>query len=363
MLEDVKTYKAIQNSVSISPTIMADTLLMLNRVTYRVVRPITRPRMEKELVRGIPFDVIKRTIDGLTILSQACWHKNTNLVKTILEHYNPSEVLVTLGTPSPMWIAANEGHKDILEELVKHCENPREELTKPGPDGTSPLIMAVARSNKSVMHIFRKYCGNDLVLQTIMEFKANSLIPGYGWNTLKCILRHGVASGNLEVLKFTASLNLVPKDISGPHPTSLELLGLLKLSCDPKTSDLTLLSNRYPVFNEAIDSHGLEETKARNREKQVKIKEYKEEESIKVRRPDLSMGQGQAYRSGAQQRGFIPLLDSHVPSNYLDMDKDIITNVLEPFCCLKTAAKFKSETLELSELAKVLVRCTNNCLQ
>ncbi len=125
---------------------------------------------------GAPLHLTKLDRDN-TVLSLACKNGLDVIVSLILmvgSQLCCRSTLLTTGTPTPLWQAANSSHAETLAVLIPYVHE-ADLCEHVAPDGTSPLIMAVMRGNVGVMkQMVKKYNMLD-VLDAVAKYGSAKL--------------------------------------------------------------------------------------------------------------------------------------------------------------------------------------------
>ena len=75
------------------------------------------------------------------------------------------------GSPTPVWHVVNKQHVEILKVLLDEgCD-----MTKPGPDGTSALLLAFLNENPSILKCIRSYGNMEEYLRVEQMLRSETL--------------------------------------------------------------------------------------------------------------------------------------------------------------------------------------------
>ncbi len=210
----------------------------------------------RELLLRVDQRILAQRVDGQTILSFACKHGLRSAVKSIMV-YSCCAHLLNLGTPRPLWIAANEGHAGVIRILSERVETVDVEGST-APDGTTPLMMAVGKENREALSALRaRFYSDDEVTSALVEFGREDLLEEFHIDGASDgLLDLAVRSGNAKVVRWV----LARKPDLGlqlliPPTNSVGIRRLLGHGTHRLESFLTRMSSAFPQFNESMHAH------------------------------------------------------------------------------------------------------------
>ena len=98
-----------------------------------------------------------------------------------------------LGYSSAIWHAANNGHSKIVEKILK-MNNIMEIIDNPAPDGTTPLMMAIAKRHHDTVRHFETILGRSKIVSESAKF--GQIYDKDNKNTIKEL--HSETMNNVE---------------------------------------------------------------------------------------------------------------------------------------------------------------------
>ena len=109
------------------------------------------------------------------------------LVRDNFQYGTELSKVILIGTPSPLWIAADGGSQSITEILLDMLERcPTTTKVQSSPDGTSALEIATAHGHRGIMELLSlsKLFPREEVKALFLKFEEKSLFEhssGYEW--------------------------------------------------------------------------------------------------------------------------------------------------------------------------------------
>ncbi len=252
---------------------------------------------------------LMKEVDGYTVLSHACKNGLHGVVKVLLRA-SPSKCLVCTGAPNPIWIVANYGYPRVLRTLLENCNAHHRLLRARALDGTTPLMMAIAKGNKEALNTLKSYFPEEDILSIILELGKDNLLENFHMSKITPdMVRLAIQSENAGLVQQI--YEALPEQYllnSMVQTHSARILTCLGRPAESATSPLTELSLTYPQFNEDICT---------------------------ITAPKLVLGQKE-----------------------LSIKNDLRPLILDKFCCINP----KKDTLNIAHF-KNLLPCNDACMQ
>ena len=205
-----------------------------------------RLKIAEILISHLDKDVLLQTRYGYTVLTWAL-NSHQNRIARLLLGCDIGKQLLNIGTPSPLWIAANEENVEGLRILLDHerCVD----IYYKAPDGTTPLMMGIAKGNQEALEILRQFYPEQEITRINVEFgKADHFersSPPVEFSKL------ALQSGRVEMVKKFSVEDLNHTDI--PNLNNLDILKFLGRDTAQLSSPLTRLSGQFLFFNEKVE--------------------------------------------------------------------------------------------------------------
>jgi hypothetical protein len=155
----------------------------------------------------VSFICGKKPTTGTSSFGLACKNGLLEIAKDLLES---GTVDINEGSPTPFWHATNEGRKDILKFLMK---DKRIKFDEPAPDGTTPLMIAIAKEHSALLPIFEELSGGYFeILRACIKFGRIDLINKASIASAKLNQAHvqqlideAILSDDINTLNYLAS--------------------------------------------------------------------------------------------------------------------------------------------------------------
>ncbi len=213
------------------------------KILMKIVRICSQLQQEMDLLR---------TVDGYTVLSQACFNGMDDIVDHLLkisDEQGSTRDLINCGMPPPLWLATAEGHDKVISVFASKealIDNPVK-----APDGTTPLQIAVIKESFKCVQQLEKTAlySRAEIEREIVRFGSMTLANEYRFKDV-------APTDLLEIARTSDNLDIVPKILENwPNNQSSGLSSLLSDSNfgeAKQSSFLTELSLQYPIFNENV---------------------------------------------------------------------------------------------------------------
>ena len=161
------------------------------------------------------------------------------------------------------WHAANNGHSNMINLLLEKVDN-IDIIDSKAPDGTTPLMMAIAKGHSDVINIFENIFGKDRMIAERAKFgQIHDITLPYKMKTLQEeAMRNAVFSSKKKVIDFVQIVtnNLeFPRDVPD-HVIKRKILQFTGHDSAQKTSALMGFTKKFPLFNEKIEQKGEKST-------------------------------------------------------------------------------------------------------
>ncbi len=206
------------------------------------------------------FDELKQMDKGYTVFSKVCENGHIDILKKLIKLPVGAE-LINIGSPTPVWLAANSNQPQVLSLLLKNSSDPAQQASNMNPDGTSPLTIAIIRGNESAIQVFSQTnsVSTNEVARARIEFGDAETDMDYleSFPADEAALTSAVKSGQPELVARVAKM------LGGSHPelsnqtTCVEVLKLVSRDrslIEFQESNLTRLSRRFPTFKEEVEA-------------------------------------------------------------------------------------------------------------
>ncbi len=258
--------------------------------------------------------------DGYTILSHACMNGQQMLVSQMLSHPT-APMLIQKGLVYPLWLAANEGHSEVVHLLLYSNICPKKEVMRKATDGTTPVMIAMLREHAGVLSLLR-HCDQEY------------------FNRLK-------------------------KELNDKEPQGLKAA---------QSTRLVDLSKEFPSFNDDIEII-MDKAMAKGKSRIKQVEEYREEQRRNPTKDTSRQPPMLTYASAVpnfqeimsakfrKEKGLLThLRDPEIPSENIDLKKDVEPNFLKPFCCLRKVNG--DEAIDVSKVVtETFSECQTDCKQ
>ncbi len=139
---------------------------------------------------------------------KACELGRQEVLKFILNDFDSIQ-----GYSNAFWHAAKNGHSNIINLLLEKVDN-IDIIDSPAPDGTSPLIMAIAKGHKSVVKCFEKTYGIDKLIAENAKFGKIYDISVNNYKMKKHddeAMNNAVCSGDIKAIRYIKSVTNNPQ--------------------------------------------------------------------------------------------------------------------------------------------------------
>ena len=212
-----------------------------------------RKRIARKILPTMEDEELWAERGGYTILSYACKNGLPGVAKRILIRCCG---LINRGNPHPLWIAANEGQVEVLKVLAAFKEIAHKEIV--APDGTTPLMMAIAKNNLQAFDVLKSFYPREKVLEDVITFGSTSLLLSIEYQAGQSHLSLAVQSGVPETVDMLLNdpriVELLFKEQNDlPQSYSYEMLHILGKQQTSLTSQLTNMCRKFPLYNPAVE--------------------------------------------------------------------------------------------------------------
>ncbi len=247
--------------------------------SFKIIRPPgqmeERLKILKYILQSIPTKQDREALicradpeaPNFYIFSYVCKNGFFTIAEYLLQTFD-SDSFGSLGTPSPLWLAADRGHSSIVVALRMHGAGLVTNV--PAPDGSTPIMMAIAKGHKDVVKAMEGLYSRKDVLNSCAIFgqlreEFQNDLPSFSYHEKNSLLANAIASQDTETVRwllktFRGKSRHIATDLLDDIPRSTlwrcqrpNIRSLMGLPATQERSDLVELSRYFPKFNSSVE--------------------------------------------------------------------------------------------------------------